>query len=284
MTGSQDKHPCTRSVQIPFHQNFCSRVQNDIHRYFIYIIYNLIGSIHLSRCYHIFRGCVPEMFVTSYSVTYCICIPGNQDVFMIIAQFMIRAKSRIRFGLLILFVCLHFTPSHYHHCAILSEDIELIKCLSDTFWRVWVILSIFSLINYTLYGTVCFQFTHFPCDDWENAYTMSYYQIGGMNDYPLFMVRSWNNMVCISIFLYMYAAYANTSDGDKGNEDDEDDDDNDDDVDDDDHHIYHHHETHSCWWQRIYLKYHIKRKSLHIIQTWFKYIFCVVVQYTSHLV
>ena len=24
-----------------------------------------IGSIHLSHCYHIFRGCVPEMFVTS---------------------------------------------------------------------------------------------------------------------------------------------------------------------------------------------------------------------------
>ena len=24
-----------------------------------------------------FRGCVPEMFVTSYSVTYCICVPGE---------------------------------------------------------------------------------------------------------------------------------------------------------------------------------------------------------------
>ena len=27
-------------------------------------------------------------------------------------------------------------PSHYHHCANLSEDIELIKCLSDIFCRV----------------------------------------------------------------------------------------------------------------------------------------------------
>ena len=34
-----------------------------------------IGSIHLSYCYHIFRGCVSEMFVASYSVTYCIYIP-----------------------------------------------------------------------------------------------------------------------------------------------------------------------------------------------------------------
>ena len=26
---------------------------------------------------------------------------------------------------------------------------------------------IFSVIHYTIYGVVCFQFTHFPCDDWE---------------------------------------------------------------------------------------------------------------------
>ena len=28
-----------------------------------------------------FRGCVPEMFVTSYSVTYCIYVPENRDFF-----------------------------------------------------------------------------------------------------------------------------------------------------------------------------------------------------------
>ena len=39
-----------------------------------------IGSIHLSHCYHIFRGCASEMFVTSYSVTYCIYIPGNPGI------------------------------------------------------------------------------------------------------------------------------------------------------------------------------------------------------------
>ena len=27
-----------------------------------------------------FRGCVPEMFVTSYSVTYCICVPGKPGI------------------------------------------------------------------------------------------------------------------------------------------------------------------------------------------------------------
>ena len=36
-----------------------------------------IGSINLTHCCHIFRGCVPGMFVTSHSVTFCIYIPGK---------------------------------------------------------------------------------------------------------------------------------------------------------------------------------------------------------------
>ena len=34
---------------------------------------------------------------------------------------------------------------------------------------------------------MCFQFTHFSCDDWENTYTLSYYhpQIGSMTYYTL---------------------------------------------------------------------------------------------------
>ena len=51
----------------------------------------------------------------------------NRDlVFIIIAQFMMSADSRMRFGLQVAFVCLYITPSHYHHCANLSEEIELI--------------------------------------------------------------------------------------------------------------------------------------------------------------
>ena len=29
---------------------------------------------------------------------------------------------------------------------------------------------ILSVIHYTIYGTVCFQFSHLPFDDWENIY------------------------------------------------------------------------------------------------------------------
>ena len=54
-------------------------------------------------------------------------------VFIIIVQFRMNASSRIRFGLRIVFVLLYITTFHYHHCSSLSEDIELIKCLSDIF-------------------------------------------------------------------------------------------------------------------------------------------------------
>ena len=61
----------------------------------------------------------------------------NRDfVFIIIVQIMMSANIWIRFGVQMVFVCLYITPSHYHHCANLSEDIELMKCLSDIFCRV----------------------------------------------------------------------------------------------------------------------------------------------------
>ena len=106
---------------------------------------------------------------------------------------MMSANIRIRFGLQIVLVCLYSTPSHYHHCANLSEGIELIKGPSEIFVEcVGKTKHILSVIHYTIYGAVCFQFTHFRCDDRGNIYTLSYYhhQIGSMNYYPLFRVRS----------------------------------------------------------------------------------------------
>ena len=51
---------------------------------------------------------------------------NREFVFIIIMQFMMSANIRIRFGFQIVFVSLYNTPSHYHHCANLSEGIELI--------------------------------------------------------------------------------------------------------------------------------------------------------------
>ena len=149
------------------------------------------------------------MFVTSYSVTYCICIPGKPGIcFHFFVQFMMSANNRIRFVLKIVFVCLYITPSHYHHCANLSEDFELIKHLSDIFCRgVSKIRHILSVIHYTIRGAVCFQFTHFlVMIDIIYIYSLSHHhhhhhhhQIVSMNYYPLFRFRSWNNGVrCMS--------------------------------------------------------------------------------------
>ena len=89
------------------------------------------------------------------------------------------ANNRIRFGLKIAFVCLYITPSQYHHCANLSGDIELIKC--QIYFVGCKIEHILAVTHYTIYGDVCFQLTHSPCDDWENIYTLSYHrQIGSM--------------------------------------------------------------------------------------------------------
>ena len=129
---------------------------------------------------------------TLYSVTYCIYIPGNRDFFfIIIVLFIMSANSQIRFGLQIVFLCLYITPPHCHHCANLSEDIELVKCLSDILCRVSKIKHILSIILYTIYGAVWF---HFLCDDWEN---IPFVLLSSSNRTyePLFRVRSWNNGV-----------------------------------------------------------------------------------------
>ena len=61
---------------------------------------------------------------------------NREFVFIIIVQFMMSANSQIGFDLKIVFVYLYNTSSHYHHCASLSKDIELIKCLSAGLHKV----------------------------------------------------------------------------------------------------------------------------------------------------
>ena len=133
---------------------------------------------------------------------------NREFVFITIVQFMMSASVWIRFGLQIVFVCLYSTPSHYYHCVDLSEGIEHIKCLSDIFVECESKIKHFlSVIHYTICGAAFFQFAHFPCDDWESTYAFSYYhnQIGNMNYYPLYSVRSWNDGVrCMSFYILIF--------------------------------------------------------------------------------
>ena len=97
-----------------------------------------LENINFTYCYNIFPWLCAWDFC---DIIFChllhITFQEFWDfVFIIIAQFMISANSLIRFGLQIVFVCLYITSSHFHHCANLSEDIELIKCLPDLFCGV----------------------------------------------------------------------------------------------------------------------------------------------------
>ena len=109
---------------------------------------------------------------------------NREFVFSIIVQFMVSANSRMRFGLQVAFVWLYITPSHYHHCANLSEDIVLLSNAYHMYFCEYVskIKHILSRMHYVICGAVCFQFTHFVCDVWENIYDLSYYhhQIGSI--------------------------------------------------------------------------------------------------------
>ena len=126
-----------------------------------------IRSINLFDCYHIFPwlcACDVCYIIFCYLLHMHSGKPGIRVI--IIAQFMMSANSRICFGLKIVFIYLYITPSHYHHCANLSKYIELVKCLSDFVECVSKIKHILSVIHHKICGAVCFQFSHFPCDDW----------------------------------------------------------------------------------------------------------------------
>ena len=96
-----------------------------------------IGSTHLSRCYHIFPWlCIWDVCYIIFCYLMHIHAGKTGNFLIIIVQFNMSTNSQIRFDFKIVFVYSYITPSHYHHCASLSEDIELIKCLSDTVCRV----------------------------------------------------------------------------------------------------------------------------------------------------
>ena len=157
---------------------------------------------------HFFRGCVPQMFVTSYSVTYRIYVPGKggicfhhycavydeckySDTFLLADRTRLFVQYTISLSSLCKLIWRHWTYK-MHVRYILSS--------------VWLRLSIFSPLSIIHYlGLYVFSL---PISDVmiEIIYTLSYYhhQIGSMNYYPLFRVRSWNNGVrCMSFYILL---------------------------------------------------------------------------------
>ena len=140
------------------------------------------------------------MFVISYYVTYCIYVPGKPGICF---HYYCAVYDECKYSDMFWFA--HRTRLFVQYTISLSPLCKLT-------WRhwtykmpvryilssVWVRLSIFSPLSIIQYaGLYVFSLPISLYDDWENIYTLSYYhhQIGSMNYYPLFRVRSWNNGV-----------------------------------------------------------------------------------------
>ena len=129
----------------------------------------------------------------------------NRDfVFIIIVQFMMSANIRIRFGMQIVFVCLYIIPSHYHQLIWRHWTYKMpVRYILSS---VWIRLSIFSQLSIIQYMGLCVFSLPISFVMIERIYTLSYYhhEIGSMNYYQLFRVRSWNNgMRCMSLYTLM---------------------------------------------------------------------------------
>ena len=132
-----------------------------------------IGSIHLSHCHHIFP------WLCAWDVCYIIFCHSLH---------IHSGKTGILFSLLLcrlwwvqilgyVLTCrsCSFVCTLHHLIIIIVQtylrtlnlrnacQIYFVECVSK-------IKHIFSVIHYTIYGAVCFQFTHFPCDGWENIH------------------------------------------------------------------------------------------------------------------
>ena len=146
------------------------------------------------------------MFVTSYSVTYCIYIPGIP-------------------GFYFHFCCAVYGEFKCSEAFVLADRIRLFVCnimslssLCKIIWRHWTYkmpvryilssewmrLSIFSQVSIKQYMRLCVFSLPIPLAMIERIYTLFYHhhQIGRMNYYLLFKVRSWKDGVrCMSFYI-----------------------------------------------------------------------------------
>ena len=111
-----------------------------------------IGGIHLSHCFHIFSVVVCLRCLLHHILSFIVYTfrENREFVFISIVQFMMSANSRIRFGLQILFVFVHYTISLSSSNFIWRHrtyEMPVRYNLSSA----WVRLSIFSQLSIIKY-------------------------------------------------------------------------------------------------------------------------------------
>ena len=169
-------------VQVDYDEYRCTTEMDISIAHVIIIIQSEVSTLPITI---FFRGCVPEMFVTSYSVTYCLYFPGKpgfcfhsyradydwckySDTFWL--------ADRVR-----LFV--HYTISLSSLCKLIwghwTYEIPVRYILSS----VWVRLSTFSQLSIIQYMGLCVFSLPIPLLMIERIDTLNYYhhEIGSMN-------------------------------------------------------------------------------------------------------
>ena len=169
----------------------------------------------------------PWLFVWGGCTIICFIMhiyPGKAEFLSLLCSFMMGANNRIHNGSLIVFVCLNFTLTNYHHyagvfvCLLftlpnyhhyedVSKGMERLKYFQvHSCECVSKIKSSLSITLHAIHGAVCIQPIHFAYADCEDMCTLSYYhnQIGNMTHLPIVKVRSWKMVcaVCLSVFFY----------------------------------------------------------------------------------
>ena len=171
-----------------------------------------IGSIHLSHCCNIF----PWFFVWDVYYHHILLLiaytfrENREFVFIIIVQSMMSAINRIRFVLKFVFVPLYITPSHYHHCANLSEAIEMpagyiLSCV----WVRWGILSQLSILQYVRLCVFSLPISLVMIEIIYIYFVLLSSSYRKFELLPLFRVRSWNNGVRCMSFCILIAIFLN---------------------------------------------------------------------------
>ena len=145
--------------------------------------------------------------------TDCIYVPGKPgicfhyyckvfdeykylDTFWLADRIRLFLQYTISLSSLCKLICRHWTYK-------MPVKIYFVECVSK-------IKHILSVIHYTICGAVCFQFTRFPCDDWENIYCVL---LSSSNrKYVLFIAHCLGlghetmvSAICLSIFLLKYS-------------------------------------------------------------------------------
>ena len=149
-----------------------------------------------------------ERFFTSYSVTYCIYIPGKPGFCF---HYYCAVYDECKYSDTFWFVdCVrlfvHYTIPLSSLCKLIWGHLTNKMPVRYILSSVWVRLGLFSQLSIIQYMGLCVFTLPIFLVMIERICTLSYYhnQIGSINYHPLFRVMSWNNdMRCMSLYILL---------------------------------------------------------------------------------